>query len=108
MATGSGFWGVQGSLSMLYPTDPAVLFANVSYLYNQGRDIDQTYGAVTVGQVDPGDSIGFGFGFGFALNPRFSFSLGYSHSYVLETETELNGTRQTSPPLCKSVRCSWA
>lgn len=99
LATGSGFWSVQGSLSMLYPTDPAVLFANVSYMYNAPDTIDQTYGAVTVGEVDPGDSIGFGFGFGFAMNPRFSTSLGYSHSYVLPTETELNGTVQESTEL---------
>jgi opacity protein-like surface antigen len=89
LATGSGFWAVQGSVSMLYPTDPAVLFANVSYMYNIGDDIDQTFGPVTVGHVDPGDTIGFGFGFGFAVNPRFSYSLGYSHSYVLPSETEL-------------------
>jgi len=99
LATGSGFWAVQGSLSMMYPTDPAVLFANVSYMYNIARDIDKTYGAVTVGHVDPGDSIGMGFGFGFSLNPRFSYSLGYSHSYVLPTETELNGVTQSSTEL---------
>jgi len=99
LATGSGFWGVQGSVSMLYPSDPVVIFANASYLYNIGRDIDETYGAVTVGEVDPGDSIGLGFGFGFALNPRFSYSLGYSHSYVLPTTTELNGIHTESSEL---------
>ncbi len=99
LATGSGFWGVQGSVSMLYPSDPVVLYANASYLYNVPRDIDQTVGNVTIGRVDPGDSIGFGFGFGFALNPRFSFSLGYSHSYLMATETELNNTTQQSTDL---------
>lgn len=103
LATGSGFWGVQGSLSMLYPTDPAVIFANLSYLYNVPRDVDSTIGAgqnqVQIGNVDPGDSIGFGFGFGFALNPRFSYSLGYSHAYITETETELNDTVSRSSAL---------
>jgi hypothetical protein len=99
LATGSGFWAVQGSLSMLYPTDPAVIFANVSYMYNMPRDIDRTFGTVTIGNVDPGDSIGFGFGFGFAMNPRFSTSLGYSHSYVMPTETELNNVMQESTEL---------
>jgi hypothetical protein len=99
LATGSGFWGVQGGVSVLYPSDPVVLFANVSYLYNVARDVDRTFGSVTVGHVDPGDSISGGFGFGFALNPRFSYSLGYTHSYVMETETELNGTLQTSNAL---------
>lgn len=103
LATGSGFWGLQGSVSMLYPSDPVVIFANASYLWNIERDINESYGAgpgaVTVGNVDPGDSIGAGFGFGFALNPRFSYSLGYSHSYVMETETELNNTVQNSTAL---------
>lgn len=99
LATGSGFWGVQGGVSVLYPSDPVVLFANVSYLYNIDRDIDKAFGTVTVGHVDPGDSISGGFGFGFALNPRFSYSLGYSHSYVMQTETELNDIMQTSNAL---------
>lgn len=99
LATGSGFWGFQGSVSMLYPSDPVVLFANASYLYNAPRDINREVGAVTIGNVDPGDSIGVGFGFGFALNPRFSYSLGYSHSYITETETELNDTTQRSTAL---------
>ncbi|MBL8545138.1 MAG: hypothetical protein JNL81_01665 [Hyphomonadaceae bacterium] len=99
LATGSGFWAVQGNVSMLYPTDPAVIFANLSYMYNMPETVDRTYGTVTVGEVDPGDSIGFGFGFGFAMNPRFSTSLGYSHSYVLPTETELNGAVQESTEL---------
>ncbi len=99
LATGSGFWAVQGSVSAMYPTDPAVLFANLSYMYNIPRDIDRTLGTVTVGNVDPGDSIGLGFGFGFSMNPRFSYSLGYSHSYVMPTETELNGITQRSTEL---------
>ena len=99
LATGSGFWGVQGGVSVLYPSDPVVLFANASYLYNIERDVDRTFGSVTIGNVDPGDSISGGFGFGFALNPRFSYSLGYSHSYVMETETELNDTTQSSSAL---------
>jgi outer membrane protein assembly factor BamA len=99
LATGSGFWGVQGSLSVLYPTDPVVLFGNVSYLYNIADDVNADIGTAHVGRVDPGDSIGVGFGFGFALNPRFSYSLGYSHSYITETDTEINGTTQRSAPL---------
>ena len=99
LATGSGFWGVQGSMSVLYPSDPVVLYANVSYLYNFDQDVNRDIGQTHVGDVDPGDSIGFGFGMGFALNPRFSYSLGYSHSYITPTETEINGTHQQSTSL---------
>jgi hypothetical protein len=90
LATGSGFWAVQGGLSAMYATDPAVLFANVAYLHNIGRDIDSTFGQATIGHVDPGDSVSFGFGFGFAMNPRFSYSISYSHAYVMPTETEIS------------------
>ena len=99
LATGSGFWGVQGSLSFMYPSDPVVLYGNVSYLYNMPRDIDQQIGQVMVGRVDPGDAIGLGFGFGFAVNPRVSYSIGYSHSYVLPTESELGALTQRSTEL---------
>jgi len=99
LATGSGFWAVQGSVSMLYPSDPAVIFASLSYNHNIARDVNVTYGTVTVGEVDPGDSISMGFGFGFALNNRFSYSLGYSHSYVLPTTSELNELVQESTEL---------
>jgi hypothetical protein len=99
LATGSGFWAVQGSVSMLYPSDPAVIFSSLSYNHNIGREIGETYGTVTIGEVDPGDSISMGFGFGFALNNRFSYSLGYSHSYVFPTTSELNELVQESTEL---------
>jgi hypothetical protein len=99
LATGSGFWGVQGSISALYPSDPVVLYGSLSYLHNVARDVNVDLGGVHVGEVDPGDSIGAGFGFGFSLNPRFSYSLGYSHSYVMETTTQLNDTVQRSTAL---------
>ncbi|MGE3303033.1 MAG: transporter [Hyphomonadaceae bacterium] len=99
LATGSGFWGVQGGLSMLYATDPAVLFANVSYLYNAPKDINQDVGGAHIGEVDPGDSIGLGLGFGFALNDRFSYSLSYAHNYIMKTTSEIAGTQQSSTPL---------
>lgn len=99
LATGSGFWGLQGSISALYPSDPVVLFANLSYLHSFARDIGRQVGDVRIGEVAPGASISGGFGFGFALNPRFSYSLGYSHAYVAPTETQLNNTTQRSTAL---------
>ena len=103
LATGSGFWGLEGGLTMLYPTDPAIIFAGLTYLHNFSRNVDRTVGsgnaAVHVGEVDPGDSIGASLGFGLALNPRFSVSLGYSHNYIFKTTSELGATKQTSQPL---------
>ncbi|UVI39581.1 transporter [Qipengyuania spongiae] len=99
LTTGSGFWGIQPSISMLLPSDPVVIFGGVSYLYNIGRDIDRVVGGAPIGHVDPGDSISGSLGFGFALNPRFSFSLGYRHNYIMPTETEIGGAVERSDRL---------
>ena len=99
LATGSGFWGVEPSVSVMRVSDPAVLFANASYLFHLPKDVDKTIGTTHVGEVDPGDSIGVSVGFGFSLNPEFSFSLGYKHNYIFPTKTELGNTVQESEDL---------
>lgn len=96
LPTGSGFWGIEPSLTFLMPSDPAVLFANIGYLYHAPDVIDRTYNGVLVGEVDPGDSINASLGFGFAVNPAFSFSMGYRHSYIMPTKTQLGSTWQES------------
>lgn len=85
LPTGSGFWGVQPALTVLYPSDPAVLFGSVSYLYSFKRnhvkqETDQ--GDQELGSIQPGGIFGFNFGMGLALNERSSFSIGYDHSSV--------------------------
>jgi hypothetical protein len=85
LPTGSGFWGLQGGITAVVPSDPAVFFGSVSYLWNFRRSIR------TMGTIDPGDVIGVNFGFGVSLNERTSFSIGYDHS-VVETTT-LDGKR---------------
>jgi hypothetical protein len=99
LATGSGFHGIEPSLTMIYPTDPAVLFANIGYLINLPSDVNKTVGSATIGEVDPGDSIGISFGVGFALNEKLSLNLGYQHDFVLETSTETNGVKVNSETL---------
>ncbi len=99
LATGSGFWGVQAGGSFLLPSDPAVIYGGLSYLWHIPRRINRTIGGAFVGRVDPGDAITANLGFGFALNPRFSFSLGYNHSYIFSTKTEIGGTNQRSKGL---------
>lgn len=88
LATGSGFWSAEAGVTMLYPSDPAVIFAGLTYARSFASDINKTFGDIEVLRVDPGDSIGANLGFGLALNPRFSFSLGYSHSYIFRSESE--------------------
>jgi hypothetical protein len=79
--TGSGFHAIQPSVTMLYPSDPAIFFGNLGYTFNLKDDVGGT-----TGEIDPGDSISAGLGMGFSINDKASFSLGYSHSVVGETE----------------------
>jgi hypothetical protein len=83
--TGSGFWSVQPGLTVLYPTDPAVLYGSVSYMWT----IEDDKGDENGGDIDPGDVISFSFGIGFSVNEQTSFSLGYEHDIIDETEVEL-------------------
>jgi hypothetical protein len=96
LATGSGFWGVQPSVSMLLASDPVVIFGGANYLWHLPKNVNKDIGGAFVGRVDPGDAVGANLGFGFALNPRFSFSLGYKHSYIFPTRTEIGDTDQKS------------
>ncbi len=96
LSTGSGFWAVQPAINFLLPSDPAVIFGSVGYLYHIPRNVNRDIGGVRIGRVDPGDAISGNLGFGFALNPRFSFSLGYRHSYIFPSTTEIGGTVERS------------
>lgn len=82
--TGSGFWSVEPGLSFIYPTDPAVLFGSLSYVWT----IKEEQGFENGGTVNPGDVVRLGFGMGFAFNERTSFSLGYDHSVIGKTTFE--------------------
>lgn len=82
--TGSGFWAFEPGLSLIYPSAPAVLFANLSYVWT----LKEEKGFDNGGTVDPGDIVRVGFGMGFAVNERTSFSLGYEHSVIRKTTFE--------------------
>ncbi|MBZ8141691.1 acetate kinase [Rubrivivax gelatinosus] len=92
LPTGSGFYGLQPALTVLYPTDPAVFFGTLSYLHTFSRSHvvrNTDIGPDPIGKVAPGGIIGFNFGMGLALNERSSFSIGYDHSSV--GKTRING-----------------
>lgn len=89
LPTGNGFWSVQPSITMIMPTDPAVIFGNLNYTWNIARDIDG------FGDIDPGDTFGGSLGIGFALNEKLSLSLAYDHTFVLETTQNGNVTNST-------------
>jgi hypothetical protein len=81
LPTGTGFYSLQPGISVLLPSDPAVFFGGVSYIWNVERDIDSSdLNGVRIGEFDPGDGINFNFGMGLSINDRASFSLGYDHT----------------------------
>src|SRR3569623_569324 len=90
LPTGSGFWAVQPSLTFSLPSDPAVFFGSVGYLWNLDRRIDDA-----IGTIDPGDALGISFGLGMAINQDASFTLGYSHNSVTETRQAGNPKKGT-------------
>lgn len=95
LPTGSGFYGVQPGLTVLYPSDPGVFFGSISYLHNFERnDVDQEFTDrpdERLDSVKPGGIFGFNFGMGLALNERSSFSIGYDHSSVGKVRIEQDG-----------------
>jgi len=90
LPTGTGFLAFQPSLTVIYPSDPAVFFGNFSYTWQKKRNVGRGFGT-----VDPGDSVGASVGMGLALNERASFSIGYEHNTVLRT-------KQNNEPLIDS------
>ncbi len=92
LPTGTGFYGLQGGLTVLYPSDPVVLFGGVNYLYSFPRDnVTLSYEDGTsdnLGTVAPGGIVGFNFGVGLGLNEKMSLSLGYDHNSVAPTKID--------------------
>ncbi len=95
LPTGSGFWTVEPSLTVLYPSDPVVLYGNLGYAYTFSEDINKTLntpnGPVTFGTVQPGGTLRASFGLGFGINDHVSLSLGYEHDYVMSTTSNVVG-----------------
>lgn len=89
LATGSGFYSLQPSLSAVLPADPAVFFGGINYIWNIKKSVNKELvpndPGSFVGEVDPGDSVGINFGMGLSLNEKSSFSLGYEHEWIGKT-----------------------
>ncbi|TCS37947.1 hypothetical protein EDC30_103239 [Paucimonas lemoignei] len=90
LPTGSGFYSLQGGLTWLFASDPAVFFGSVTYLHNFKRtNVSRTVlngEREFLGSIEPGGIIGFNFGMGLALNDKTSFSIGYDHSSLGRTK----------------------
>lgn len=83
LPTGTGFWGIQPGLSVIFPSDPVVFFGSGSYLYSFRADYPIN-GVET--EIVPGGTLAFNFGMGFSLNERTSLSMGYEQWIVFPTD----------------------
>ena len=131
LATGSGFWGVQPSITAIVPSDPVVFFGTFGYTINIPDDINETTFTrdpatglsidTTIGEVDPGDSINISLGMGLSLNESSSFSLGFKYDYIFPTTEQfdqvdnvdpanniLGGKVKTDPLHAASLLAGWA
>ena len=93
---GSGFYGLQGNLTVAKASDPVVFFGNLSYTENLAArhtvpaNDPNNPGAMMVGHFRPGSSAGFQIGSILALNTETSMTLGWDQRFT--RATTLNGT----------------
>ncbi|MBX3329898.1 MAG: hypothetical protein KF722_05830 [Nitrospira sp.] len=92
LPTGSGFYIFQPGLTLLYPSDPVVLFSSVSFIYNIPRDVGGE-----VGRVDPGSGGNANLGIGVSLNEKLSLTLGYDHTIFSKPTSASNVLLTTTP-----------
>jgi hypothetical protein len=92
LPTGSGFYILQPGLTVLYPSDPAVLFGSVSFIWNMPRDVGGQ-----IGTVEPGNGANANLGLGISLNEKLSLSLGYDHTVFARPTSASNLLLTTAP-----------
>lgn len=97
--TGTGFYSIAPSLTVIYPTAPGTLFANLLYTNTLSRRVSlrSTDGGPSIPlDLTPGQSVGLTLGVGFALNDRASLSLSYQQQYVFSSEQNGQDIRGSS------------
>ena len=85
LPTGTGFYALEPSLTVFYPTAPGVLFTNIQYI----KSFSNTFTIPNVGggpgtpvKLSPGSAVAATFGLGFALNDKASMTLSYQEEHV--------------------------
>jgi hypothetical protein len=98
LATGTGFYSLSPSLTVLLPTAPGVLFANLQFQHNFARtqNINNGRSASTPVKLAPGEAPAITFGIGFALNDRAALTLSYQQTHVFTAY--LNGNAIPGSP----------
>ena len=91
LPTGTGFYSVEPSLTVFYPTDPGVLFGNFQYIKNFSRafNISSPGGGAPVREnLQPGSAVAATFGLGFALNDKTSMTFSYQQEHVFGSSVD--------------------
>lgn len=92
LAVGSGFHGLQGTVTWIKPADPAILYGSVGYTWNMEDDKNgQT--------IDPGDSVSISAGTAWAMSHALTMNFGLSQRYTMNAERDgvaLEGSSNTS------------
>jgi hypothetical protein len=99
LATGTGFYSLTPSVTVLLPTAPGVLFANLQFQHNLARTQpvqNREGGPPTPVNLQPGESPSITFGIGFALNDRAALTLSYQETHVFTAYS--NGVAITGSP----------
>jgi hypothetical protein len=99
LATGTGFYSLTPSVTVLLPTAPGVLFANLQFQHNLERTQpiqDRQGGPPTLVRLQPGEAPAITFGIGFALNDRAALTLSYQQTHVFTAYA--NGQAITGSP----------
>ncbi len=92
LPTGSGFYILQPGFTALFPSDPAVLFGSISYIWNMSRNVGGQ-----IGRIDPGSGANVNLGLGISLNEKLFLTLGYDHT-VFERPTSASNLLLTTTP----------
>jgi len=94
LATGSGYYSINGGLSLSKVIDPLVAFGTLSYNYGLPvEDLSQHWDKThTLTRMEPGSSIGAAFGFGYALSYQASLNMSVQLSYSFDNKYTLNDT----------------
>lgn len=96
--TGNGVWQANLGLSAIKTLDPAIVFANIGYIYSRPRDfsnISTDPQNLSPGSVKLGNTYYFGAGVAFAFNERTSLSLSFSDKLSAKAELRYQGSPWT-------------
>ena len=99
LATGTGFYSLEPSVTVLLPTAPGVLFANLQWQHNLARTQpiqNREGGPPTPVNLQPGEAPSITFGIGFALNDRAALTFSYQQTHVFTASA--NGQAITGSP----------